>query len=221
MVPDLYLSTSLTSSVHRLSMPRTAKRQRIVFCDCKECNEVLSNPDDEAWEAAAKQTPPPRSLVLVLEGFNQAPRDGQVHGCCSIDDVALPHFDAVARQGVTFCAATRKGRPCAALCMRAKHLGGLCKAVRNCFWVAQLPMQLPMHEHPRHNARCSLQADAAAQARTSMAGHKHVLNTTEEAQFSLQAPLCRCSRKCWACMATAATWKSTASLTPSWACSAR
>ena len=76
---------------------------------------MTSSPNDHAWEAAAKQLPPPRSLVLLLEGFNTAAADGGgSDACCSLDDVALPHFDAVARQGVSFCAAVREGEhvPC-------------------------------------------------------------------------------------------------------------
>jgi hypothetical protein len=90
-------------------MPRTVKRQRIVFCDCKDCEEVTSSSNDSDWEASAKQCPPPRSLIIVMEGFNHAPWPGQAQTCCSIDGMALPHFDNVARHGVTFCAATRSG----------------------------------------------------------------------------------------------------------------
>lgn len=88
-------------------MPRSRLRQRIVFCDCRDCVDVLNQPLDYAWERAARQTPPPRSLVLLLEGFNSGTRNEGY--CCSLDELALPHFDNVSRRGVTSCAAVPEG----------------------------------------------------------------------------------------------------------------
>ena len=102
-------------------MPRANKRQRIVTCDCKECAEVTNSPDDYEWEAAAKQLPPPRSLLLLLEGFNSAPSVASAALCCTLEEVTLPHLDTIARQGVTFCAAIRRGardRHCLGVCAR-------------------------------------------------------------------------------------------------------
>lgn len=88
-------------------MPRVKQRQRIVFCDCRDCVDVNQGPLDYSWEAAARQLPPPRSLVLLLEGFNA---DASIAGtCCRVDEVDLPHFDNVARKGVGFCVAVPTG----------------------------------------------------------------------------------------------------------------
>jgi hypothetical protein len=89
-------------------MPRRV-RQRIVFCDCLDCQELAPGLDNFDWEAAAKQLPPPRSLMLLLEGFNHSVSSDVSDECCSLDRFVLPHFDNVARQGVTFCAAQPKG----------------------------------------------------------------------------------------------------------------
>jgi len=97
-------------------MPRIQRRQRVVYCDCLDCAEVASAPPSHAWEAAAKQLPPPKSLVLLLEGFN-APGEGG-GGACALDALALPHFDNVARNGVTFCLAERRTAPGACVCAR-------------------------------------------------------------------------------------------------------
>ena len=64
-------------------------------------------PGSYEWEPAAKQLPPPRSLLIFLEGFNRSADCASA--CCSLDTLALPHFDNVARAGVTFCAAMRAG----------------------------------------------------------------------------------------------------------------
>lgn len=84
-------------------MPRSRPRQRIVFCDCRDCVDVSTQPVDYEWERAARQLPPPRSLLLLLEGFNGDP--GTELSSCSLDELVLPHFDNVARRGVTCCAA--------------------------------------------------------------------------------------------------------------------
>lgn len=83
------------------------QRQRIVFCDCRDCVDVVQGPIDYSWEAAARQLPPPRSLMLLMEGLNS---DASTPGtCCRVDEVGLPHFDNVARKGVNFCAAVPAG----------------------------------------------------------------------------------------------------------------
>lgn len=99
-------------------MPRTTKRQRIVFCDCLDCADIVDTPNDHgAWEAAAKQLPPPRSLLLLLEGFNAASEaETTCEQLCTIDQIALPHFDNVARHGVSFCLASRQGASEPPLC---------------------------------------------------------------------------------------------------------
>lgn len=97
-------------------MPKAGRRRRIVFCDCLDCQDIPATPDLYAWEAAAKQAPPPRSLVICLEGFNAAPPQGAPDACCSLDVLHLPHFDNVARHGVTFCAAQRRGAALSGQC---------------------------------------------------------------------------------------------------------
>lgn len=83
------------------------QRQRIVFCDCRDCVDVVQGPIDYSWEAAARQLPPPRSLMLLMEGLNS---DASTPGtCCRVDEVGLPHFDNVARKGVNFCVAVPAG----------------------------------------------------------------------------------------------------------------
>lgn len=84
-------------------MPRAKQRRRIVICDCRDCVDVAQGPIDYFWEPAARQLPPPRSLILLLEGFNANPSTSST--CCRVDEVNLPHFDNVARKGVTFCVA--------------------------------------------------------------------------------------------------------------------
>jgi hypothetical protein len=88
-------------------MPRARPRQRIVICDCRDCEDFTSQPLDYAWERAARQLPPPRSLVLLLEGFNSDA--SSEYNTCSLDELVLPHFDNVARKGVTCCAAVPTG----------------------------------------------------------------------------------------------------------------
>lgn len=130
-------------------MPRTSKRHRMVFCDCKDCEDIQLGPGSYEWEAAAKQLPPPRSLILLLEGFNHSCNADASGACCSLDTVALPHFDNVARGGVTFCAATRSGAlvPHAALlkCKRLRlHSGEL---LSHCLQTAQLCRGRPLDAH--------------------------------------------------------------------------
>jgi hypothetical protein len=56
-------------------MPK--QRQRIVFCDCLDCLEAPARATDvpsalsPAGEAAVRQDPPPKSLVLLLTGALQ------------------------------------------------------------------------------------------------------------------------------------------------------
>lgn len=88
-------------------MPRAKLRRRIVLCDCRDCVDVNQGPIDYTWEPAARQLPPPRSLIVLLEGFNADPATSST--CCRIDEVTLPHFDNVARKGVTFSVATPTG----------------------------------------------------------------------------------------------------------------
>jgi hypothetical protein len=94
----------------RGGMPRATQRQRIVVCDCKDCVDIATQPDLYDWEPAAKQLPPPRSLLVVLEGFNTGPTHGS-GAVCSLDQHYLPHFDSVARRGVNFCLARPSGAP--------------------------------------------------------------------------------------------------------------
>lgn len=97
---------SLVFGCVHCKMPRATKRQRIVFCDCLDCADFADTPNTYGWEAAAKQLPPPKSLVVVLEGFNTAPEPASDDTAfCLVDQLFLPHMNNVARHGVTFCLA--------------------------------------------------------------------------------------------------------------------
>lgn len=86
-------------------MPR--HRQRIVFCDCLDCtdrsNEQLPSGDQlAACEAAARQEPPPKCLVILASGFVQPsapPTAGGEPASNTLDDDTYPHLDGLVRDG--------------------------------------------------------------------------------------------------------------------------
>ena len=80
-------------------MPKSISRQRIVFCDCFDC---LDRPDAvstsaealSAAEAAARQLPPPKALLLFGSGFIR------YHGgAVNLDACCFPHLDCVTKEG--------------------------------------------------------------------------------------------------------------------------
>ena len=111
-------------------MPRPATRRRIVTCDCRDCAEdeeqqaqaggiggTSSSSSIGELDAAARQSPPPKALLLVLRGFvRPAPPGGDGVAGVGVDDdendgagppgssssldaVHTPHLDRCAREG--------------------------------------------------------------------------------------------------------------------------
>lgn len=165
---------------HTSKMPRSRTRQRIVYCDCRDCVDVSTQPVDYEWERAARQLPPPRSLVLLLEGFNSDPSSDM--SSCGLDELALPHFNNVARRGVTCCAAVPQRalnlQDAASLCSATSESKVVAVnttlSVLSClafgalqvaqphfwsrFWVATISMRRQRHTAcPRHSRACSAQ----------------------------------------------------------------
>lgn len=55
-------------------MPKQTPRQRIVFCDCFDCQDrpeptAVSDEALAASEAVARQLPPPKGLIIYGSGF--------------------------------------------------------------------------------------------------------------------------------------------------------
>jgi hypothetical protein len=100
--PELHSFTWVT-------MPRA--RQRVVVCDCFDCREQPASSDvtqhlSAANEAVARQEPPPKCLLLVMDGFLLP--DPQNGGDTTLDACALPHMDTCARDGQLTLLALRK-----------------------------------------------------------------------------------------------------------------
>lgn len=71
-------------------MPRP--RRRIVVCDCRDCLELPNS----TGEAAARQEPPPSCLLLAVSGLHLSIQGDRI---AALDDLHLPHLDALAREG--------------------------------------------------------------------------------------------------------------------------
>jgi len=83
-----------------------------VFCDCLDCQDQPAASDVAAYlspanEAAAKQEPPPKALVICATGFVQADPAGAP--TTSLDACSLPHLDKYTREGQLTVLATRAG----------------------------------------------------------------------------------------------------------------
>eukprot|EP00200_Dunaliella_tertiolecta_P003799 CAMPEP_0202338988 /NCGR_PEP_ID=MMETSP1126-20121109/1041_1 /ASSEMBLY_ACC=CAM_ASM_000457 /TAXON_ID=3047 /ORGANISM="Dunaliella tertiolecta, Strain CCMP1320" /LENGTH=448 /DNA_ID=CAMNT_0048929471 /DNA_START=12 /DNA_END=1358 /DNA_ORIENTATION=- len=79
-------------------MPRTAQpRQRIVYCDCLDCRDLL-----EALAVAssvARQVPhPPKGLLIYASGFLSAQEAGK-QTSADLENLPLPHLDRAAHDG--------------------------------------------------------------------------------------------------------------------------
>ncbi len=96
------------------AMPRT-QRTRVVFCGCLDCaepDEGAARPLAQASEAAARQEPPPKCLLIYGHGLLVRPdtlTDAQLAGLyTSLEAAACPHLDrAVADGGIGMLAARR------------------------------------------------------------------------------------------------------------------
>lgn len=80
-------------------MPRARPRPEPEPCDCLECREPAgAAPSQGAADAAARQAPPPKCLVLfadgVLPALEAADRAAGQHGA-----PLLPHLDGLVREG--------------------------------------------------------------------------------------------------------------------------
>lgn len=106
------------------AMPK--QRQRIVFCDCLDCQEQPASSDVAAHlsplsEAAAKQEPPPKCLLLVACGCMQPPPEGGAG--TSLDACSLPHLNKCTREGQLTLLTLRK-EPSGPLAVLQQLLGG-------------------------------------------------------------------------------------------------
>mmetsp|Transcript_14463 Transcript_14463/g.31358 ORF Transcript_14463/g.31358 Transcript_14463/m.31358 type:complete len:439 (+) Transcript_14463:114-1430(+) len=89
-------------------MPKPRARQRIVFCDCFDCIDrqapsVASEAALQACDAAARQEPPPKALVLYGSGFLRSCPDG-----INVDICTMPHLDKIVVDGSLGLLAVRK-----------------------------------------------------------------------------------------------------------------
>jgi hypothetical protein len=90
------------------SMPQP--RQRIVFCDCLDCVEQPAATDvptasSAANEAAAKQEPPPKCLLLHLSGVLLPGTSSSQPSI--LEALRLPHLDKATREGCLTLLAAR------------------------------------------------------------------------------------------------------------------
>lgn len=80
-------------------------RQRIVFCDCLDCVEQPRTTDitsslSPANEAAARQEPPPKCLLLVATGLLVPAGTGREPTAPSLLELcSLPHLNKATREG--------------------------------------------------------------------------------------------------------------------------
>jgi hypothetical protein len=78
-------------------MPRVRPRREI--CDCLDCTDVsLRQVDPYLRSALARLEPPPKSLIIIIEGALITDPSGD-HNSLQLQQ--LPHLDSLAREGCT------------------------------------------------------------------------------------------------------------------------
>lgn len=80
-------------------MPRPRTRPLVEPCDCLECREPLNSEAPQgAGDAAARQEPPPKSLIVFADGFLQTLQVATSDKRAPAPSIH-PHLDSIVREG--------------------------------------------------------------------------------------------------------------------------